>query len=169
MTQITEVKTAEQLAQFQELVDEFRTWDSAMSREIGLDVDTMLDFLYKTPGEVEGEALSNQTMFLAVADGRIAGCGALKELSDDVAELRRVYVRPAFRGKRLGRAIVAAILASARTQGYKTICLETAVFMKEAHALYRSFGFRDSAPFREVPDNLKDAEMFMELSLNEQP
>jgi hypothetical protein len=50
MIQITEIKTAEQLAQFQELVDEFRTWDSAMSREIGLDVDTMLDFLYKTPG-----------------------------------------------------------------------------------------------------------------------
>jgi hypothetical protein len=43
--------------------------------------------------------------------------------------------------------------------------LETAIFMKDAHALYRSFGFQPAPPFRSVPDDLKDAEIFMELKL----
>jgi GNAT superfamily N-acetyltransferase len=162
---VTEATTAEQLAEFDDLVDEFKKWDSAMSREIGLDVDTILDFLYTPPADAE--RASEQRVFLATAEGRIAGCGALKRLSADVAELTRVYVRPEFRGKGVGKAIVEVILANARTQGYRTICLETAIFMKEAHALYRSFGFRDTAPFRDVPENLKHAELFMELGLAE--
>jgi GNAT superfamily N-acetyltransferase len=163
---ITEATTAKQLAQFDELVAEFKKWDSAMSREIGLDVEAMLDFLYTQP---PAELGSKQRVFLATDEGRIGGCGALKMLSEEIAELTRVYVRPDFRGKGIGRAIVERILATAREQGYKTICLETAIFMTEAHALYRSFGFRERPPFRQVPDSLKHAELFMELSLADPP
>ncbi|MDQ2913026.1 MAG: GNAT family N-acetyltransferase [Chloroflexota bacterium] len=166
MIEIVPATTAEHFAQFQELVDELMAWDSAMSREIGLNLDTMLDFFYKKPpAALAAEFSPNGHVFLAKYEGRLAGCGALKELSRDAAELTRVYVRPAFRGKGLGKAIVDAVIASARQEGYATVRLETAIFMKDAHSLYRSFGFELSEPFRRVPDDLKHAEVFMELKL----
>ncbi len=126
MLEIVEATTTEQFAQFQELLDEVMAWDTAMSRDIGLDVDAVLKFLHKRPASViAAECSPNGRVFLATYDGHIAGCGALNELSDEVAELRRVYVRPAFRGKGLGKAIVEAILRRARESGYATVCLET--------------------------------------------
>jgi GNAT superfamily N-acetyltransferase len=167
MLEIAEATTAGQFRQFQDLVDEFMEWDTAMSREIGLDIGTMLDFFYKTPAsDLSAEYSPRGCVVLATYDGDLAGCGALKELSEEVAELTRVYVRPAFRGRGLGKAIVEAILSRARKDGYTTVCLETAIFMKDAQALYRSLGFQLTKPFRLVPAELTDAEVFMELRLS---
>jgi GNAT superfamily N-acetyltransferase len=166
MLQIFQATTTEDFELFQQLVDEFRAWDTAMSREIGLNVDTLVDFLYK-PHVVDpaAEYEPNGRVFLAKYDGDIAACGALKELSAHRAELTRVYVRPAFRGKGLGKAIVETVIAAADERGYAEVCLETAVFMKDAQALYRSLGFQLVPPFRSVPEDLKEAEVFMTLRL----
>jgi GNAT superfamily N-acetyltransferase len=166
MLSVVQVASAGQLAQFHELVDELRAWDIQMSRSIGLDVDTMLDLFYAgSPVDLAVDDHRMERAFVATYDGVLAGCGALKKLSDRVAELTRVYVRPAYRGKGLARAVVVAIIESARDMGYATLSLESAVFMKDAHALYRSLGFELTPPFRALPDELKEAEVFMKLEL----
>lgn len=162
MMKIIRATTADHFAQFDELVDELKTWDSSMTAQIGLDFDLMVDFLYKQPSAYQQASVD---VFLAIHDGNLAGCGALKHLSSEVAELSRLYVRPAFRGKGVGKAILDVILARARTNGFKKVCLETAIFMTHAHVLSRSLGFQETEPYRQIPDGLKDAELFMELRL----
>jgi GNAT superfamily N-acetyltransferase len=166
MTELIRATSAEHFAQFRELVDELMAWDSSMSAQLGLDVDSMLGFLYNQPGDIDPDQ-ANADVFLATDEGSLAGCGALKHLSKEVVELSRLYVRPAHRGRGIARKILEAIVASARARGYTSLCLETATFMTDAHALYRSVGFRETKPFREVPDGFKDAEVFMSLRLAE--
>jgi len=101
MTEIVRATKAEHFAHFQELVDELMAWDSSMTAQIGLDVDVMLDLLYNQPTHI-GHEEAHVDVFLATDDGSLAGCGALKHLSNEVAELSRLYVRPTHRGT--GRA-----------------------------------------------------------------
>jgi GNAT superfamily N-acetyltransferase len=166
MADVVLATTADHFAQFEELVDELKAWDSSMTAQIGLDFDLMVDFLYEQPPDVSDKP-AYADVFLATHEGSLAGCGALKHLSDDVAELSRLYVRPTFRGKGVGKAILEVILARARSTGYRKVCLETAIFMTDAYALYRSLGFQVTEPYRQVPEGLKDAEVFMELMLTE--
>jgi N-acetylglutamate synthase-like GNAT family acetyltransferase len=166
--EIREATTAADHARFQELVEELQAWDVTMSRSIGLDVDSVVDFLHQAPRpDVAAGHSTDPRIFLAWDGGEVAGCAALKELSPRIAELTRVYVRPHFRGKGSGRALVTAIVSAAREAGYAKVCLESAIFMKDAHALYRSLGFGLVEPFRRVPDDLEDAEVFMELRLDD--
>lgn len=164
MTEIVRATSAEHLAQFHELVGELMAWDSAMSAQLGLDVDSILDFLYNQPGGIADDE-AHVDVILATHEGRLAGCGALKHLSNEVGKLSRLYVRPAYRGRGIGKAILDAILASAHARGFQSLSLETATFMTEAHSLYRSMGFQVTEPFRDVPESLEDAEMFMTLRL----
>jgi GNAT superfamily N-acetyltransferase len=85
-------------------------------------------------------------LYLAEIEGEPVGMGALRPLAPDVAEIKRMYVRPSARGLGVGRAILQRLIDDARGLGYKTIHLDSAPFMHEAHALYRSFGFVPTAP-----------------------
>ncbi len=168
MIEIVPATSPEHFAEFQELVNELMAWDTKMASELGQNVETILTFLYDKPAAgLAAEYASNGAVFLARCDGRIAGCGALKKLSENDAGLTRVYVRPEFRGKGLGKALVEAIILRAREIGYATLRLQTAIFMKDAQAMYRSFGFQPTSPFRSMPDDLKAADVFMELRLRD--
>jgi len=104
-------------------------------------------------------------VWLARADGNVAGCVALRPLDAEVAELKRMYVRRAWRGRGLGRRFGETAIDFARAAGYKAVCLDTLAGMAEALALYRSFGFRPTRAYCHNP--LPDT-VWMELELDRQ-
>lgn len=91
---------------------------------------------YRQPGGV---------LLLALVDGQAAGCCALRPLKNDVypntAEMKRLYVRSSFRGKGIGKRLVAHVLNSAKSLGYTSVLLDTLQSMEEARALYKQLGF----------------------------
>jgi ribosomal protein S18 acetylase RimI-like enzyme len=84
-------------------------------------------------------------------EGQLAGCVALRPLGDDACEMKRLYVRPAFRSAGVGRALVERVIAEARATGYRRMYLDTLPSMGAAQRLYQRLGFRDVAPYRENP------------------
>lgn len=105
----------------------------------------------------------NGRLLVAEHEGKIAGCVALHKLSDGVCEMKRLYVRPAFRGKALGRALAERVIEEARAIGYTQMRLDTVVGkMDSAIALYRRLGFREIPPYRENPI---PGAIYMELDL----
>ena len=90
-------------------------------------------------------------LFLTDENGLAAGCVALREVDRSTAEMKRLYVRAAFRGLGLGRALAEAAIGAARHAGYERIVLDTLPKMSEAHALYRSLGFSEVAPYLAQP------------------
>ncbi len=90
-------------------------------------------------------------LYLALCDGRPAGCVALRKMSDTGGELKRLFVRPEFRGRGIARALVTRILREAAEIGYRAVFLDTLPFLREAIALYRSLGFREIPPYNENP------------------
>jgi len=84
--------------------------------------------------------------YVARCDGVPAGCGGLQEC-DGFAEVKRMYVRPAFRGQGLARRILAVLEEHARRQGLSVLRLETGAYLKEAIGLYLRSGFVEIPPF----------------------
>jgi GNAT superfamily N-acetyltransferase len=90
-------------------------------------------------------------LYLALCNGAPVGCIALRPISADSAELKRLFVRPAYRGRGIARALVTRILQDAAAIGYKRVVLDTLPFLQGALSLYRSLGFREIAPYNQNP------------------
>ena len=102
-------------------------------------------------------------LLLALYDQKIAGCVALWKVSDQVCEMKRLWVRPEFRGKKIGRQLAEFVIEQAKLIGYFKMKLDTIDTMTEAIKLYVSLGFRSTSAYRYNP--VEGAE-YMELDLN---
>ena len=100
------------------------------------------------PGEYEPPA---GALLLAFVDGQLAGCGAMRALADvdyaNACEMKRLYVRPAFRGFGIGRLLAQRLLERAREAGYANMLLDTLDDMEAARGLYETLGFVEVPPY----------------------
>lgn len=90
-------------------------------------------------------------LYLAYWDGQLAGCIGLRKLDEERGELKRLYVRPDFRGHRIGEALIRRILDDAREIGYRHVLLDTLPFLHAAVQLYREMGFYEIGCYNESP------------------
>ena len=130
----------------------------------GLNIDLCFqNFDQEVNGLPGNYAPPSGRLLLAKQGGQVAGCIALRSLGDGACEMKRLYVRPEFRGQGLGKKLVTTLLDAARAIGYQRMLLDTLPGkMDEAIALYRSFGFREIAPYYHNP---VEGALFMELEL----
>jgi putative acetyltransferase len=144
-----------QLAQARELFLEY-----AQSLGFSLCFQNFDQELASLPG---GYTPPDGRLLLAEYEGQLAGCVALHKLEPGICEMKRLYLRPAARGKGFGRMLADRIIAEARQIGYQRMRLDTVEpVMKDAVAMYRKIGFREIAPYCANP--IAGA-LYMELQL----
>lgn len=120
----------------------------AASLAVDLCFQNFEDELAALPGDYQAPG---GRLMLALVDGAVAGCGALRPLPDcdypNACEMKRLYVRPAFRGFGLGRLLVQALMDEAKRSAYSAVLLDTLDDMEAARGLYASFGFEEVPPY----------------------
>lgn len=112
------------------------------------------------------DALSAR-FYLLVVDEVAVAMGGIRRLPDGSAEIVRIYTDPEHRGHGYGRHVLNKLMADAVSLGYKTLKLDTGLFMKSAHRLYESLGFQDCEAYvgAEPPPELRPFWRFMERYL----
>ena len=156
MLTLIQAETPEDIALIRELMLEYAQW-----LEFNLCFQGFEEELRTLPGKYAPPA---GRLLLALWEGRVAGMGALRPMQEPgTCEMKRLYVRPEFRGRALGRTLAEKLIAEARTIGYARMRLDTVPGkMDDAIALYRRMGFKTIAPYYSSP---VEHTLFMELDL----
>ena len=145
---------AAEVATARALMAEYAT---ALGRDLGFQ-----DFDEELAGLPGAYAPPQGALLLAMVKDVPAACVALRPLDEDIAEMKRLYVRSAMRGLGLGELLAKAIIAEAKRLGYRKLRLDTLPEMQAARGLYQRLGFQAIAPYN---DNQIPGTAFLELEL----
>ena len=143
MTTIRQAESARDVATARSLFQEYADWLS-----IDLSYQDFERELATLPGAY---APPKGRLLLAEIDGTVGGCIALRPLEPGIGEVKRLYLRGAFRGRGVGRRLARTVVDEARAIGYRALRLDTLARLTEANALYASLGFRPIAPYYQNP------------------
>jgi GNAT superfamily N-acetyltransferase len=155
LTEIIRAQSAENIEHARQLFKEYAAW---------LEIDLCFQNFDKELASLPGAyAWPDGRLLLVLVDTQLAGCVALRKIGDGTCEMKRLFLRQAFRGKGLGRKLAEAIIQEARQIGYQRMRLDTLPpKMIDAIAIYHSLGFKEIAAYY---DNPVPGAKFMELSL----
>lgn len=154
-TSILKVNTAAQIKETRALLSEYggmRNLDEALGN--------FKEELKNLPGEY---APPEGCLLIASKDNETAGCVAYRKIGDRICEMKRLYVKEAYRGKNIGWHLVDEIIREAINTGYEIMRLDTHPWMEQAIGIYGKFGFREIDPYHFNP--IKGIRFF-ELQLN---
>jgi GNAT superfamily N-acetyltransferase len=137
---LIQVKSDEEINETRQLFGEYAAW---------LGVDLCFQNFEQEVANLPGEYVPpSGRLYLAVENDQVAGCVAVRKIGADICEMKRLYVRPAFRGKGLGGTLAEKIIEAAREIGYARMRLDTLPRrMAPAVAMYRSLGFKTIEPY----------------------
>ena len=150
-----QASSSEHIDQARTLFREYEAW---------LNLDLCFQNFEKELSELPGAYTPpSGRLLLAFENDELAGCVALRKLSDEICEMKRLFLRPQFHGKGLGRELAERIIEEARAIGYQRMRLDTLTKqMSSATRLYRSLGFTEIEPYYNNP---VPGASFMELKL----
>ena len=154
MLKILDAQAGENLKIIKKLFEEY-----AESLGFDLSFQNFDEELANLPGEY---ALPTGCLLLATYQGNAAGCIALRRIDKTICEMKRLFVRPQFQRKGIGRALAEAVIERAKKAGYKQMHLDTVPTMDAARDLYNSLGFKEIDAYRYNP---LEGAVFMELIL----
>lgn len=142
---------------FREYTDMLIAGDSSFKEYLAIqDYDEELKHLEGKYGLPYGR------LYLAYYDDELAGCIGLRKIDGQNCEMKRLYVRPKFRGKRIGNQLIQRIIEDARQIGYSCILLDTLPFLESAIHLYREYGFYETGSYNDSP---MSTSIFMKMDL----
>ena len=153
--EIDYARGADDMVHIRELFTEYQQW---------LGVDLCFQDFENEMQSLPGKYAEPRGCLLLARDGEaIAGGVGMWPLSDDLCEMKRLFVRDSWKGQGLGRKLAVAILNEAKSRGYGRMCLDTLGHLTAAQALYLDLGFRDTDPYY---DNPLEGVRYMELTLS---
>lgn len=111
----------------------------------------------------EKYGLPNGRLYIAFSDNQLAGCIALRPIDEKCCEMKRLYVRPQFRGKKIAKSLITLLINDAISIGYSYMVLDTLPVLGDAIEIYKMFGFYEIPPYNDSPI---EETVFLRLDLN---
>ena len=166
-----QLQTDKQKKHVQELFLEYYTWAFARNKEeygLVFDAGGPQAMVKRYMASLDEFLPPSGILLLADIDEQPAGVACMRTLDNSFSEIKRMYVRPEFRGKGIARALIQEQINRAKQQNISIIRLDSSRFMTAAHSMYRSVGFKDIEPYKgsEIPAEIQKYWVFMELKLN---
>lgn len=109
------------------------------------------NFDYELEHLVDKYGLPDGRLYVAKVNNEVAGCIALKNIDNERCEMKRLYIKPKFRGKKIANKLVQTIIDDSKKIGYKIMLLDTFPFLEDAIQLYKKFGFYEIEQYNNSP------------------